>query len=58
MGPRSRPQAAPGDTWAAIAVALAAHDPATDAWTDGPKVLLHYRLTDVNQAWLYGQVEQ
>jgi GH15 family glucan-1,4-alpha-glucosidase len=54
----SQPISPGSSAWAAIAVALAAHDPATNNWTDGPKVLIHYRLTDVNQPWLYGNVEQ
>jgi hypothetical protein len=46
-----------GASWATLAVALAARDQATGAWTDGPKVLIHYRLSSGNQAWTFGNIE-
>ncbi len=45
-----------GSAWGTLAVALSAPD-AGGTWRDGPKVLLHYRLSSGDQPWTFGNIE-
>jgi len=47
----------PGQSWAAIVVALAQQDPNGDTWVDGDRILLHYRFSTPDQSWIYGDIE-
>ncbi len=47
-----------GNTWVDVLVVIASHDAAADTWTDGDRMLLHYRLSSPDQAWTYGNIEQ
>jgi hypothetical protein len=47
-----------GSAWGTLVVALAARDAAAPGgWRDGPKVLVHYRLSSADQAWTFGNIE-
>jgi GH15 family glucan-1,4-alpha-glucosidase len=47
-----------GNAWANLVIALASHNPTTNAWIDDGKILIHYRLSAPNQPWIYGNIEQ
>ncbi len=47
-----------GGAWADILVVLAYYDSTNNWWTDGDRMLVHYRLSTPDQAWLYGNIEQ
>lgn len=44
--------------YSCIIIGLVACDPATHVWTDGDRMLLHYRLSGGDQPWIYGNIEQ
>jgi GH15 family glucan-1,4-alpha-glucosidase len=46
------------NAWANLVIALAYYNPAANTWTDDGKLLIHYRLSAPNQAWIYGNIEQ
>jgi GH15 family glucan-1,4-alpha-glucosidase len=45
-------------SWSDVLLVLAAYDSAKNAWSDGDKMLLHYRLSTPDQPWIYGNIEQ
>jgi hypothetical protein len=47
-----------GSAWGTIALALAYQDAASGTWIDDGRMLIHYRLSTVDQPWTYGNIEQ
>jgi GH15 family glucan-1,4-alpha-glucosidase len=43
--------------WANLLVVVIAHDPVINVWADVTRMLLHYRLSTQDQAWIYGNIE-
>jgi hypothetical protein len=37
---------------------MVSYDTDTKAWTEGDRVLLHYRVSTQEQQWIYGNIEQ
>ncbi len=46
------------DAWADVLLVLVSYDSAKNVWSDGDRMLLHYRLSMPDQAWIYGNIEQ
>ena len=47
-----------GDSWADLIIVLASYNSDTRSWQEGDSMLLHYRLTTEDQAWIYGNIER
>jgi GH15 family glucan-1,4-alpha-glucosidase len=47
-----------GNNWADMLIALASYDSGSSTWQDQDSMLIHYRLSSPDQAWIYGNIEQ
>ncbi len=47
-----------GEVWATLAITIATPSNAPGGWSDGNKLMLHYRLSRADQAWIFGNIEE
>jgi GH15 family glucan-1,4-alpha-glucosidase len=44
--------------WVDLLVVMVSYDANTSVWTEGDRLLLHYRVSTGEQQWIYGNIEQ